>query len=58
MIRMNQYVVEITKNQILWLRAGQCLFIWLNDDSNGVKSFVLQLDFVPIDTENKGFDPT
>ena len=29
---------------------------WLNDGSNGVKSFVPGLNFVPIDADDKGFD--
>ena len=39
-------------------RSGQCLLRWLNDVSNGAKSFVPGLNFVPIDAEDKGFDPT
>ena len=39
-------------------RPGRCLLRWMNDGSNGVKSFVQGLDFRPIDAEDKGLDPT
>ena len=37
----------------MYPRPGRCLLRWMNDGSNGVKSFVLGLNSRPFDTKDR-----
>ena len=39
---------------VIHSRPRQCLLQWLKDDSNGAKSFVPGVNFIPLCPEDKG----